>query len=72
MDEESNIVRHREEGTDDIVLGDSQVRDLRIEFSNIRKFRTRKRIGMCYHGADLKDEITLEIRLERLKGLKYY
>ena len=40
MDEESNIVRHREAGTNDIVLGDSQVRDLGIELSNIRKVRT--------------------------------
>ena len=30
IDEESNIVRDREEGTNDIVLGDSQVKDLGI------------------------------------------
>ena len=31
MDKESNIVRHRREGANDAVLGDSQVRDLGIE-----------------------------------------
>ena len=37
MDEESNIVREREDGTNDIVLGDSSLaRDLGIELSNIR------------------------------------
>ena len=35
MDEEGNIARHREDGANDIVLGDSQVRDLGIELSNI-------------------------------------
>ena len=42
MDEESNIVRYKEDVTNDIVLGDSQVRDLGIEFSNMRKLRTKK------------------------------
>ena len=35
MDEESNIVKDREDGTNDIVLGDTQFRDLRTELSNI-------------------------------------
>ena len=48
IDGESNIVRHREDGTNDIVLRDSRFRDLRIELSNIRKFRTSKRVVMCY------------------------
>ena len=39
-----NIVRDREDGTNDIVLGDSQFRDLGIELSNIRKVRGRKRV----------------------------
>ena len=43
MDEESNIVRHKEDRTNDIVLGVSLVKDLGIELSSIRKFRTRKR-----------------------------
>ena len=53
MDEESNIVRHREDGTNDIVLGDSQVRDLGIEFSNIRRVRARKRVVICCPGEDI-------------------
>ena len=36
-----------------IVLGDSQVRYLRIELLNIRKFKTRKRVVMCYPGAEI-------------------
>ena len=43
MDEQSNIVRHRVNGANDIVLGDSHVGDLGIELSNIRKFKTRER-----------------------------
>ena len=51
MDEESNIVRYREDGSDDIVSEDSQVRDLGIELSNIEKIRARKRLlVMCYPG----------------------
>ena len=46
MNEDSNIARNREDGTNDIVLGDSQVRDLRIELSTIRKVRARKRSYM--------------------------
>ena len=60
MDEENNISRHREDGTNDITLGDSQVRDLGTELSNIRIFRTRKRVVMCYLGADtdfIKDRL---------------
>ena len=53
MDEETNIVRHRKDETNNIVLGDSQVRDLGIELSNIRKIGTRKRVVMCYPGADI-------------------
>ena len=60
MDEENIIVRHREDGTNDKVLEDSQIRDLGIELSNIRKFRTRKRIEMCYLGADI--DFTKDIR----------
>ena len=48
-----NIVRDREDGTNDIVLGDSQFRDLGIELSNIRKVRGRKRVVMCYPGVDI-------------------
>ena len=53
MDEESNIAKHREDGTNYIVLGDSQVRYLGIELSNIRKVRDRKRVVTCYLGADI-------------------
>ena len=53
MDDESNIVKHREDGTNEIVLGDSQVRDLGIGLSNIGKVRARKRLVMCYPGADI-------------------
>ena len=35
MEEENNIVRDREDGTNYIVLRNSQVRDLGIELSNI-------------------------------------
>ena len=42
MDEESSIVRQREDGTNDVVLGDSKVRDLGIELSNIRRVRARR------------------------------
>ena len=41
MDEESNIVKHREDETHYIDLEDSQIKDLEIELSNIRKFRIR-------------------------------
>ena len=34
-------------------LGDSQVRDLGIDLSNIRKFKTRKSVVMCYPEADI-------------------
>ena len=37
----------------DIILKDSQVRDFGIELSNIRKFKERKRIVMCYPGTDI-------------------
>ena len=50
MDEESNIVRKREAGTNDVVLGDSQYLNLATELSDIRKFRTRKRVVMSYPG----------------------
>ena len=40
MNEESNPVRHREDETNDIVLGGSQVKDLGIEHLNTRKFMT--------------------------------
>ena len=43
MDEESNIVRDREDGSNDIILVDSQVRDLGIELSNRGKVRARKK-----------------------------
>ena len=43
MDDNSNIVRYKEDGTNYIVLRDSKVRDFRIELLNIRKFRIRKR-----------------------------
>ena len=65
MDEESNIVREREDGTNDIVLGDYQVKDLGIELSNIIKFRGRKRAVMCYPGADID---FIKDRLEVAKG----
>ena len=50
MDEESNLARQWGDGTNDIVLGGSQVRDLGIDLSNIRKVRARKRVVMCYPG----------------------
>ena len=53
MGEESNIVRDREDGRNYIVLGDSQVRDLGIELSNIGKVRARRRLVMCYPGANI-------------------
>ena len=52
IDEESNIVRNREDGTNDIVLGDSPSRNLEIELSNIGKVRARKILVMCYPGTD--------------------
>ena len=52
IDEEINIVRHREDEANDMVLGDSQVTDLGIELSNIRQFSTRKKVVICYPGAD--------------------
>ena len=61
-DEESNIVRDREDGTNDTVLGDSQVRDLGIELLNIGKVSTRKRLVMYFPGADvdfIKDGLEL-------------
>ena len=48
MDKESNIVRDKEDRSNDIVLEDSQVLDLGIELSNIGKVRARKRLVMCY------------------------
>ena len=39
--------------TNYIGLGDSKVRGLGIEPLNIRKFRTRKRVVMCYPGAGI-------------------
>ena len=50
MDEQSNIVRHRVNGANDIVLGDSHVGDLGIELSNIRKFKTRERSDVLSQG----------------------
>ena len=35
MEEENNILRDREDGTNGIVLGDSQVCDLGVELPNI-------------------------------------
>ena len=52
MDEKSNIFRYREDGANYMVLRDSQVRDLGIEVLNIRKFRIRKRVVMCYPRVD--------------------
>ena len=71
----------------DILLRNSQVRDLEIELqlSSIIKVRTRKRVMMRYPGEDIdviKDRldvehgsrgvIILEIGMERLKGQRYY
>ena len=53
MDEESNIIKDREVGKNYAVLGDSQIRDLGIKLSNIRKFRTRKKVVICCPGADI-------------------
>ena len=88
IQEEKNIVRHRECGTKDIVLGDSQVTNLEIELSNIRKFRARMRVDMYYPGADndfIKDRlqgigelsymyerIALEIGIGHFRCQKYY
>ena len=49
MNEESNIVRHKEDGTNYIFL---EIWGLGIELSNIRKVRARKNVVMCYPGAD--------------------
>ena len=38
----ANTARHREGGTNNIVLGDSQVRNLGTELSNIRKVRLKE------------------------------
>ena len=67
MDEESNIISYKKDGTNDKVLGDSQVKDLGIELSNIRKFRTRKRVLMCFPGADI---YFIKDRLEVAHGSK--
>ena len=56
MDEESNIVGDREDGSNDIVLEDSQVKDLRIDLPNIGKVRTRKILVMCYAGVSGEKE----------------
>ena len=50
MDEKNNIVRDRENWTNYIVLGDSQVGDLATGLSNIGKVRARKRLVICYQG----------------------
>ena len=42
MNEESNIIRDKENKTNEIVLEDSQVKDLGIELLNIGKVRARK------------------------------
>ena len=65
MEEENNIVRDREDGKNDIVLGDFQIRDLGIEVWNIGKIRTGKRLVMCYPGADID---FIKGRLERANG----
>ena len=53
MDDDSNIVRYREDGANYIVSEDSQFRDLEIGLSSIRKFRARKRVEMRYPRADI-------------------
>ena len=66
-----------EDGTHYLVLGDSQIRDLGTEPSNIRKFMARKRLVMCYLGTNIyfiKDRLEVahnsrgEIRMKYLKG----
>ena len=42
MNEESNIIRDKENKTNEIVLENSQVKDLGIELLNIGKVRARK------------------------------
>ena len=65
MGKESHIVRHREDGTNDIVLRDSQVRDMGIELWSITAFMTRKRAVMCYPRADID---FIKDRLEVARG----
>ena len=67
IDEKSNIVRDKEDGTNDIVLGDSQVRDLGIGLSNIGKVRARKRLVMCYPRTDID---FIKNRLKVANGFK--
>ena len=69
MDEESNIARHKEDGTNNIVLGDSQVKDLGIELSNIRKFRAGKGVVMCYPGVEIE---FIKDRLEVAQGSRIF
>ena len=47
------MVSQREDETNDIVLGDSQVRDLGMELSRRMKLGTRKKVVMCYPGAGI-------------------
>ena len=65
MDDNSNIVRYREIGANDIE--DSQVRDLGTDLSHIRKFRTRKRVVMCSPREDID---FIKNKLEERMGLR--
>ena len=42
IDDDSNIVKHREDGVNDVVLGKSLVRGFGAEVLNIRKFWTKE------------------------------
>ena len=48
INEDSNIVKYRDDGGNDIGLGDLQVRDLGIELLSIRKFNTKKKVLIPY------------------------
>ena len=59
MDEKNNIVRHRKDKANDIVLGDSKFKDFGNDLSNIRNFRTRKISVMCYPEDFIKDRLVV-------------
>ena len=65
LEEETHMVSEREDEPNDIVLGDSQVRDLGMELSKRRKLGTRKRVVMCYPGAGID---FIKERLEVVHG----
>ena len=53
LEDESQIVSQREDGANDIVLVNLQVKDFGMELSSRRKLGTRKRVVVCYPGAGI-------------------